>query len=240
MHNTLDDGNDGMNATIPPENSWAFSAVLQFITAWVCSFVGIGDERRTQQERETSWALREQVYTFSQCLAAENGLRTEDPGGPTPGYVFCWIVDNAVYHPRKGDSPYNGKSSAMHHWNTFVHFDDNLKVCRDCEESGILCYHIRVKGGTYRPHFLNEDGGRHWSFVSFPLAIRQYIKDIKSGDIMRKINLVLANAKFLSEDYVRRYNAAARACELMRDPTGRYGDQLFWPEGLNPYGQVIY
>ena len=57
---------------------------------------------------------------------------------------------------------------------------------------------------------------------------------------MRKINLVLANAKSLSEDYVRRYNAAARACELMRDPTGRYGDQLFWPEGLNPYGQVIY
>ena len=97
-----------------------------------------------------------------------------------------------------------------------------------------------MKGrGFFRPHYLNEGGERHFSFDSFPLAIRQFIKDIKSGEIMRKINRVLANAKYLSEDYVARYNAAARACELIRDPSG-ISDQLFWPEGLDPYGQVIY
>ena len=51
---------------------------------------------------------------------------------------------------------------------------------------------------------------------------------------MRKLNRVLAHAKFCSEDYIDRYTTAARAGELIKDPT-ELTDQLFWPEGMDPY-----
>ena len=241
MHHTLDNGGEGMSAIVPKENSTAFATVCPVITPWVCSFVGVGHHSRTKDQQEMSKALRLQVATFTAGLAAENGLRSYseyNSGAPRPGYLFCWIVDNPCYEAHKRQGPYNGKSSALHYYGTHVLFDDKASVCEDCHDSGILCYHIRVKGKAFRPWCLNQNGMKHYSFNNFPQAVGQYIKDIMSGDVMRKLNLVLAHARNCSEDYLTRYAKAARAGELVRDPTG-LSDQLFWPEGFDPYGKAF-
>lgn len=111
----------------------------------------------------------------------------------------------------------------MLHYNCLIHFDDNLEICQEISEYGILPFHLTTSdSSTLVVKSLQDADIVHNSFPSFVDAAKTFILEYRSGVLLQKLRIVQASAKSYSVPSFERDEALdAASVKRAREKYGR-------------------
>ena len=137
VHNCADGGDKATSK----EKNWIKQVYLQLLIAgyipWLCSYIG-DDGPLSTERKEGVEALRRDFAIF--C-----GLDPEPAGAPTRTGVFLHICVRKTWSQYHGSG---GKAEVLVKYHTAVLIDDSADICKELEESGLLCYQLLLNVTT--------------------------------------------------------------------------------------------